>query len=115
MVSCHYTDFRFRPDTDQFEPCAGTAQFGQTFDNFGHKFICSNRNHNRVVMFPLNSANRNPDFTPSEVLSRTIPDHGAASRVFPLSANITTIALHTGLIFTLCLRRVLLSRRDVAS
>lgn len=101
MVFCHYSDFRFRPDTDQFEPCSGTAQFGQTFDNFGHKFICSNRNHNRAVMMQIKYAERNPDFSLSDFVE-DIPDHGAASRVYPLSANITTIVLHTGYFTSAC-------------
>ncbi len=101
VVSCEYTDFRFRPDTDEFEAAAGTAQFGQTFDNFGHKFICSNRNHNQAVMMQLKYANRNPNLAlPS--LVEDIPDHGAASRVFPLSANITTFAEHAGYFTSAC-------------
>ena len=41
-VVCQRADFRFRPDTDQFEPVTGAAQFGETFDDFGRKFVCSN-------------------------------------------------------------------------
>jgi putative membrane-bound dehydrogenase-like protein len=100
-VYCRRTDFRFRPDTDEFEPSAGTAQFGETFDNFGRKFICSNRNHNQIVMLQLNYLSRNHDFAFSDVVE-DIPDHGAASRVYPLSANITTIALHTGFFTSAC-------------
>lgn len=37
-----HTGFRFRPDTDQFGPAAGVAQFGETFDDFGRKFVCPN-------------------------------------------------------------------------
>ena len=100
-VYCRRTDFRFRPDTDEFEPSAGTAQFGETFDNYGRKFICSNRNHNQVVMMQLNYLSRNHDFAFSDVVE-DIPDHGAAARVYPLSANITTIALHTGFFTSAC-------------
>src|SRR5712691_9872304 len=45
VVFLNRVDGRFRPGTDELEPATGTAQFGQTFDRFGHKFICSNRNH----------------------------------------------------------------------
>ena len=100
-VYCRRTDFRFRPDTAEFEPSAGTAQFGETFDNFGRKFICSNRNHNQVVMLQLNYLSRNRDFAFSDVVE-DIPDHGAASRVYPVSADITTIALHTGFFTSAC-------------
>src|SRR3954454_19338959 len=95
VVFCNRTDFRFRPDTDQFEPTAGTAQFGQSFDSFGHKFICSNRNHNQVVMMQSGYLGRNHDFAFSDIVQDT-PDHGPACRVYPLSANITTAASHTG-------------------
>jgi putative membrane-bound dehydrogenase-like protein len=101
VVFCNRTDFRFRPDTDQFESTAGTAQFGQSFDNFGHKFICSNRNHNQVVMMQSNYLSRNHDFTFSDIVQDT-PDHGPACRVYPLSANITTAASHTGFFTSAC-------------
>ena len=100
-VLCDFTDFRFRPDTDEFEAAAGTAQFGQTFDNFGHKFICSNRNHNQAVMLQLKYAYRNPNLNPDELVE-DIPDHGAAGRVFPLSANITTVAAQAGYFTSAC-------------
>ena len=101
VVLCNRTDFRFRPDTDEFEPTAGTAQFGETFDSFGHKFICSNRNHNQAVMMQLRYLDRNPDFAFTGVVE-DIPDHGAASRVFALSANITTFVNEAGYFTSAC-------------
>jgi putative membrane-bound dehydrogenase-like protein len=101
VVFCNRTDFRFKPDTDQFEPTAGTAQFGETFDSFGRKFICSNRNHNQVVMMQLKYLNRNTNAALSEIVEDT-PDHGAASKLYPLSHNITTSALHTGFFTSAC-------------
>jgi putative membrane-bound dehydrogenase-like protein len=100
-VVCHYNDFRFMPDSDEFEACAGTAQFGQTFDNFGRKFVCSNRNHNQAVMMQLYYAHRNPDFSFSDLVD-DIPDHGAASRVYAISADITTSPLHAGYFTSAC-------------
>lgn len=101
VAFCHFCDFRFQPDTDQFEPCAGTAQFGQTFDSFGRKFVCSNRNHNQAIMLQFEYARRNPDYSP-RVLVDDIPDHGAASRVYAMSANITTSPLHAGYFTSAC-------------
>ena len=101
VVYCNRTDFRFLPDTDEFEATAGTAQFGETFDSFGHKFICSNRNHNQAVMMQLRYLARNLDFNFSGVVE-DIPDHGAASRVFALSANITTFANEAGYFTSAC-------------
>ncbi len=100
-VFCDRVDFRFRPDREEFEPTAGTAQFGQTFDDFGHKFICSNRNHIQNVAMSLRYLKRNPNLDFAEVV-QDIPDHGAASRVFALSHNITTAASHTGYFTSAC-------------
>lgn len=101
MVFANRTDFRFRPDEPIFEETAGTAQFGQTFDNFGRRFICSNRNHIQHVVMPLKELKRNPRLAFSEIV-QDIPDHGAAGKVFPLSANITTAASHTGFFTSAC-------------
>ncbi len=101
MVFANRTDFRFRPDEPIFEETAGTAQFGQTFDNFGRRFICSNRNHIQHVVMPLRELKRNPQLAFSEIV-QDIPDHGAACKVFPLSANITTAASHTGYFTSAC-------------
>jgi putative membrane-bound dehydrogenase-like protein len=101
VVFLNRVDGRFRPGTDQLEETAGTAQFGQTFDRFGRKFTCSNRNHIQHVVMQLADVKRNPNFSLSEFVE-DIPDHGAACRVYPLSANITTAAAHTGYITSAC-------------
>ncbi len=101
MVFANRTDFRFRPDEPIFEETAGTAQFGQTFDKFGRRFICSNRNHIQHVVMPLNYLRRNPNFAFSDIV-QDIPDHGPAGKLFPLSANITTAAFHTGFFTSAC-------------
>jgi putative membrane-bound dehydrogenase-like protein len=100
-VFLNRVDGRFLPGTTEIEATAGTAQFGQTFDNFGRKFICSNREHIQHVVMQLKYLKRNPNFTFSDVV-QDIPDHGAACKVFPLSANITTAASHTGFFTSAC-------------
>ena len=100
-VFLNRVDGRFRPFTDVLEETAGTAQFGQTFDRFGRKFICSNRNHIQHVVMPLAYLKRNPNLSFSQMVE-DIPDHEAACRVYPLSANITTAAWHTGFITSAC-------------
>src|ERR1051326_1552564 len=100
-VFLNRVDGRFRPGTDELEPTSGTAQFGQAFDRFGRKFICSNRNHIQHVVMQLADVMRNPSFSLAELVE-DIPDHGAACRVYPLSANITTAASHTGFITSAC-------------
>jgi len=99
-VFCKRTDFRFRPDLDEFEASAGMAQFGQTFDAFGHKFVCSNRNHNQEVMIQLRYMERNPHLDAETV--QDTPDHGAAARVYAISHNITTDTWHAGYFTSAC-------------
>ncbi|MGI8964473.1 MAG: PVC-type heme-binding CxxCH protein, partial [Limisphaerales bacterium] len=101
VVFCNRTDFRFKPDTDEFEETSGGAQFGQTFDNFGHRFICSNRNHIQHVVLQSHYLKRNPNLFFSEIV-QDIPDHGAAAKLFPLSHNLTTAASHTGYFTSAC-------------
>jgi putative membrane-bound dehydrogenase-like protein len=101
VVFLNRVDGRFRPGTDQLFETAGTAQFGQTFDRFGHKFICSNRNHIQQVVLQTRYLKRNPNLAFSQQVD-DIPDHEAACRVYPLSANITTAAFHAGYITSAC-------------
>ena len=101
IVFLNRVDGRFRPGTDALEETAGTAQFGQTFNSFGRKFICSNRNHLQHVVMQSDYLKRNP-FLPFSLSLEDIPDHGAASRVYPLSANITTAAFHAGYFTSAC-------------
>jgi putative membrane-bound dehydrogenase-like protein len=101
VVFLNRVDGRFRPGTDELQETAGTAQFGQTFDRFGRKFICSNRNHIQQVVLETRYLKRNPNLAFSQQVE-DIPDHEAACRVYPLSANITTAAFHAGYITSAC-------------
>ena len=69
--------------------------------SFGRKFICSNRNHIQEVLLQLRYLRRNPNFSMSQEVE-DIADHGAACRVYPLSANMTTAAFHAGYITSAC-------------
>ncbi len=100
-VQLNRTDFRFNPHTEALEPVPGTAQFGTSFDSFGRRFICSNRNHNQHVVLDPRYVQRNPYLALSEIVQDT-PDHGAASRVYAASANITTAASHAGHFTSAC-------------
>ncbi len=39
-ISVERHDFRFDPNTLEFEPIAGTIQFGNSFDDWGNRFMC---------------------------------------------------------------------------
>ncbi|MCI0636556.1 MAG: hypothetical protein L0206_21945, partial [Actinobacteria bacterium] len=53
-------DFRFDPVLDRAEPVAGMGQYGNTFDDWGHRFVCTNRNHLVPIILEDRYARRNP-------------------------------------------------------
>lgn len=53
-------DFSFDPKTLDFKITTASAQHGMSFDNWGHKFVCSNSNHIQQVMFEDWLVARNP-------------------------------------------------------
>jgi putative membrane-bound dehydrogenase-like protein len=59
-ISVQGKDFRFDPTTLDFEPISGTVQFGNTFDNFGNRFLCSESQPLLHVVLPLEALMRNP-------------------------------------------------------
>ena len=69
-VSVRGRDFRFRPDGSAFEAISGGGQFGHSFDDWGHRFICNNSNHIRQIVLPATYLERNPALTAPAVLDR---------------------------------------------
>jgi putative membrane-bound dehydrogenase-like protein len=67
-------DFRFRLDRGQFELETGAAQFGQTMDDWGHRFITQNTLHIRHVVIPWRYLHRHPHL-PSKNSVTNISDH----------------------------------------
>lgn len=67
-------DFRFRLDEDKFELESGAAQFGQTIDDWGNRFITQNTLHIRQVVMPRRYLTRNGQIPPGNVLTN-ISDH----------------------------------------
>ncbi|QDT56088.1 Cytochrome c [Caulifigura coniformis] len=72
----------YRPEW--FERIAGAVQFGNSFDDFGNRFVSSNSDHIRQEVFPLSAANRTAGFTPSQMI-RSIATEGPAAPVFRTS------------------------------
>ncbi len=93
-------DFRFELLRDRAEAIPGMGQFGNTFDRWGNRFVCDNRNHLRHVVFPADPSLRNPHLPAKPLLHDTAgPSDGPLSsgtKVFPLSRNWTTSNLHAG-------------------
>ena len=55
-------DFRFDPMDGGLETVTGYGQFGLTFDAFGERFVCSNRNPLIHAVLPERYLRRNPHF-----------------------------------------------------
>ncbi len=100
-ISMGLYDLRYDPFTGKLETVGGRAQFGLTFDNLGHKFVCSNRNHIQHVVLSPHDLARNPALTFSAT-AFDIPDHGAAAEVFPLTGAPTTAYAHAGTFTAAC-------------
>lgn len=77
-------DLRFDPKTEEFELVTGGLQFGQSIDDWGTRFVCSNSNHIQQVVFPQRYLARNP-FIAASAPIRSIAADGASARVFRLS------------------------------
>src|SRR4051812_26576178 len=104
------TDVRFRPDTWDFEAADGRAQFGMSFDDFGHRFICMNRVQVQHVVLSSRYLSRNPVLNfaetvqnvPETMVAEPLPGHGSAARIYPITHNITTADSHAGTFTAAC-------------
>ncbi len=103
-------DFRFQPDGNEFESADGGGQFGMTFDDFGHRFICYNRVQVQHVVLPSHYLRRNPHLgatgtvqdCPADMVAEPARGHGASARLYPISKNITTADSHAGTFTAAC-------------
>jgi len=100
-VSISGRDFRFDPLSGKYEAATGVGQFGLTFDDYGNRFVCSNRNPCIHIVLENEYLARNPSFAISTAVHDVSPA-AARSRVFPLSAAWTTSTLHAGQFTAAC-------------
>lgn len=94
-------DFRFDPRTGVAEAIAGSGQFGLTFDVWGNRFLCSNRNPCYQVVLEDRDLARNPHLA----IGSPVQDVAAAgddSKVYPLVEAWTTSTLHAGQFTAAC-------------
>ena len=94
-------DFRFNPLTGEAEAVSGNGQFGLTFDDWGNRFICSNRNPCMHVVIE----NRYLQRAPNVAIPAVVQDVAAAaenSRIYPLTRAWTTSNLHAGQFTAAC-------------
>ena len=79
-------DFWFDPRTFDFGVEGGGAQYGQSFDNYGRKFGCSNSDHLQYWVYDDKYAGRNPYFQMPSA-KQSIAVDGGAAEVFRLSPD----------------------------
>ncbi len=77
---------RFKPDTFEAEELSGATQFGHTRDAWGHRLYTSNANHLFHEVIGAEYLKNNPNLILSGVVE-SIPDHGDACEVFPITEN----------------------------
>jgi putative membrane-bound dehydrogenase-like protein len=114
VVDLSKGDLRFRPDTGEFELADGKSQFGLAFDDFGRRFACYNRVQVQHVVLPSRYAARNPHLVSPgvmqdcpELVSNLLLRGPGASRIYPISANITTADSHAGFYSAACAIHIL--------
>ncbi len=94
-------DFRFNPLTGEYGAVAGHGQFGLCFDDYGNRFVCSNRNPVQHVVLEEPYTRRNPFFA----IKTTVQDVAAAaeySKLYPISQFWTTSTLHANQFTAAC-------------
>ena len=77
-------DFRFQPSTGVFEAISGGARFGNTFDDWGNRFLCDIRNPAQHVVLPARYLARNP-YLPTPRAVHDIALSGDTIRLFRIS------------------------------
>ena len=94
-------DFRFDPVSGRAEAVAGMGQFGNTFDDWGQRFVCTNRNHWIHTVLPERYLRRNPYLAPPP---RQYDDQGpgGAAKIYPLTIQSTTSPEHRGSFTAAC-------------
>jgi len=103
-------DVRFNPETLEIENVDGKSQFGQSFDDFGRRFICMNRLPVQHVVWSSKWLARNPNLAFSDtvqdcnerLVKTTMKGGGDGVRLFPVSSNITTADSHAGSFSAAC-------------
>ncbi len=75
---------RIRPDEGKIEALAGSSQFGQAFDDWGHHFVLNNTYHARHMVIDARYLRRNPDLPLTSAIE-DISDYGRPAKVFPIA------------------------------
>jgi len=87
-VDINRRDFRFKPDTGEFETQAGQTQFGRYRDDWGNWFGNNNPNWLWHYYIPEKYLGRNPLVTVRET-KNYLANYNDSKRVFPISKEMT--------------------------
>ncbi|MBI2949473.1 MAG: CehA/McbA family metallohydrolase [Verrucomicrobia bacterium] len=77
-------DFRFDPGTEQFEPISGSVQFGNTFDDWGNRFLCSESQPLLHEVLPRQYLARNPYLPVPSAIHNLAPAPVPIFRISPI-------------------------------
>jgi putative membrane-bound dehydrogenase-like protein len=100
-VSISGRDFSFDPLRGTYAAVSGIGQFGTAFDDFGNRFVCSNRNPCQHVVLSDADLARTPWAAVPSVMQDVSPA-GNDSHVYPLTRAWTTSNLHAGQFTAAC-------------
>ncbi|MBM3838544.1 MAG: c-type cytochrome [Verrucomicrobia bacterium] len=83
-ISINGQDFRFDPVTEQFEPISGVVQFGNTFDDWGNRFLCSESQPLLHEVLPRHYLARNPYLPVPNAIHNLAPAPVPIFRISPI-------------------------------
>jgi putative membrane-bound dehydrogenase-like protein len=83
-VDVNGRDFRFDPVTGEFEAITGTMQFGNTFDDWGNRFICSESQPLLHAVLPQQYLVRNPHLPVPSAIHNIVPGPVPIFRTSPV-------------------------------
>ena len=99
-ISIRRHDFRFRPDTKQFEVIAGNSQFGMGYDDWGNRFPVFNNTPIRHVVIEDHYFARQPLLAGTDNVPSISPPDG--NRVFALTPPTLLIPQPVGFFTSAC-------------
>lgn len=92
-------DLRYDPRGGGIEAVTGGGQYGGTIDDFGRRFVCSNRNPTIFAAMPLEAVKRNPL---AGIITGREDIQPQAAPVWPIALSHTTSSAHAGTYTAAC-------------
>lgn len=83
-ISVNGRDFRFDPVSERFETVTGTVQFGNTFDDWGNRFLCSESQPLQHAVLPQRYLARNPYLPVPRAIQNIAPGPVPSFRISPI-------------------------------